>query len=162
MDDAAPSYSSPLVFQTRLRWRVLGIVGALPLIVLVVLDIAEKGIWRATTSVNLVMAIFFVALTSAQWLRSSLHLTEEGVLLKRPLRRDQTIRYDEVEKIHVTLSGSGVWLFAEGDHDPTVAFDRSLFENETAFLAALARRVPDSAEVVDPKGRLDEACAAAR
>jgi hypothetical protein len=108
------------------------------------------------------MAIFFVALTSAQWLRSSLHLTEEGVLLKRPLRRDQTIRYDEVEKIHVTLSGSGVWLFAEGDHDPTVAFDRSLFENETAFLAALARRVPDSAEVVDPKGRLDEACAAAR
>jgi hypothetical protein len=161
MDDTASS-SSPLVFPTRLRWRVLGIVGALPLIVFVVLDVAEKGIWRAMTSVNLVMAILFIALTSAQWLRSSLHLTEEAVLLKRPLRRDQTIRYDEVEKIHVTLSGSAVWLFADGDHDPTVAFDRSLFENETAFLAALARRIPDSTEVVDPKGRLEEARAAAR
>ena len=90
---------------------------------------------------------------AAYGLHARIEVFDDGLRKVRPLRSDETIRFDAVERALLPMTSEGLMLFAGGQAQFQV--DGDAFEHFDRLALQVCRRLPDTAEIEDPAGRID-------
>jgi hypothetical protein len=137
------------------RWGATGTAG---IVVLSVLAISGTMVIKGLSGMNWgayagAVAGMVGAAVSVPSLLSELHLTENRLRKKWPLRANREACFGEVDRVFI--GGSSVAVYVTPGADPVLTWDRKIRGSED-LIEKLVRRLPASAEVDHPSGELDE------
>lgn len=146
----------PLATYQTSRWqRGLAVFAAAGLLFIIgIVAVGPDPSWATllqfgTTGVALVAA-------AAYGLHAQLEVYETGLRRVRPLRTDEPLHFDEVERALLPLTSRALLLFTGTGRQLALRIGGDEFEDFDRLVRQVLRRLPDTAEIEDPAGRADD------
>ena len=155
-DSSFPSGEPVATHRTSPRRRGLALLSAAGALLLAGLAAAsDRPLFSWWTLLDLATTGSLTVAAAAYGLHARIEIFEDGLRRVRPLRRDEGLRFDDVERVLLPMTSAGLMLFTAAGSTPALAVDGSAFERFDRLALRVCRRLPDAAEVEDPVGRLD-------
>jgi hypothetical protein len=154
--DGPPPWSGdPIATYGTSKWQrgmaLIAGAGAIVFAGLVVAGPQSPLSWGSLLQIGTTGGMMVAA--AAYGLHARIEVFEDGLRKVRPLWRDETIRFDAVERALLPMTSEGLMLFAGGQAQFQV--DGDAFEHFDRLVLQVCRRLPDTAEIEDPADRLD-------
>ena len=148
---------APLATYGTSKWQrgvaMLAGAGAIVFAGLVVAGPQPVFSWWTLLDLSTTGAMMVAA--AAYGLHARIEVFDDGLRKVRPLWRDDTIRFEAVERVLLPMTSPGLMLFTDVGSTPAFAVDGDAFEHFDRLVLQVCRRLPDTAEIEDPAGRID-------
>ena len=108
--------------------------------------------WGQLVDVALLGAVL---LGGAHGFLARIEISEGTLWKRRPLWTDKAFSLSKVRRVHFPTTQGGLWLYTDPDGDPAITI-QGRFEQFGQLAVQVVGQLPDTAEITDPAGRLEE------
>ncbi|PSQ89958.1 MAG: hypothetical protein BRD30_05220 [Bacteroidetes bacterium QH_2_63_10] len=143
-------------YRTSRLQRGLALVAAASLLLLAGLQVTGERPFLVASYVDFALTAVGLLAAIGYGLQAKIRVSEQAIRKTRPLRKDSTVRFGDVQRVHLPSTEEGLWLYTSPDGSPDLAIEALSFERFEKLACQVIRRLPPGAEVNDPVDRLDE------
>lgn len=152
-----PFSGDPIATYGTSRWQrgmaLIAGAGAIVFAGLVVAGPQSPLSWGSLLQIGTTGGMMVAA--AAYGLHARIEVFEDGLRKVRPLWRDETLRFEAVERVLLPMTNEGLRFFTGSGGQLRMHIDGASFERFDRLALQVCRRLPDRAEVEDPADRLD-------
>lgn len=146
---------TPATYRTSTLQRGLSLLSIGSLLLLAVLEVTDEGPLLELSLANAMLTGATLIAAAGYGLRATVRVSETAVQKKRPLWKDNVLRFEDIQRVHLPVTTEALWLYTESSGSPDLSIEAQSFERFGSLARQVLRRLPQHTEIRDPAGRAE-------